>query len=68
MLQSWMAANKLIINPHKSQIIVINPEIRTVIPKFLLCFGDTLIYAVKTTKYLGTEIDDQLNFLPYIQK
>ena len=68
MLQFWMAANKLTINPHKSQIIVINPEIRTVIPKFLLSFGDTLIYAVKTTKYLGIEIDDQLNFLLYIQK
>ena len=40
-----------------------------VIPKFSLCFGDTLIYAVKTTKYLGIEIDDQLNnFLPYTQK
>ena len=41
MLQSWMAANKLTINPHKSQIIAINPKIRTVIPKFLLSFGDT---------------------------
>ena len=68
MLQSWMAANKLTINPHKSQIIVINPKIRTVIPKFSLSYGDTLIYAVKTTKYLGIEIDDQLNFLPYTQK
>ena len=68
MLQSWMAANKLTINPHKSQIIVINPKIQTVIPKFLLSFGDTLIYTVKTTKYLGIEIDDQLNFLPYTQK
>ena len=68
MLQSWMAANKLTINPHKSQIIVIYPKIRTVIPKFSLSYGDTLIYAVKTTKYLGIEIDDQLNFLPYTQK
>ena len=68
MLQSWMAANKLTIHPHKSQIIVINPKIRTVIAKFLLSFGDILIYAVKTTKYLGIEIDDQLNFLPYIPK
>ena len=68
MLQSWMAANKLTKNPHKSQIIVINPKIQTVIPKFLLSFGNPLIYTVKTTKYLGIEIDDQLNFLPYTQK
>ena len=52
MLQSWMAANKLTKNSLKSQIIVINPKIRTVIPKFLLSFGDTLIYAVKTTNIL----------------
>ena len=68
MLQSWMATNKLTINPHKSQSIAINPKIRKVIPKFLLFFGDTLIYAVKTTKYLGIEIDDHFNFLPYTQK
>ena len=68
MLQSWMAANKLTINPHKYQIIVHNFKIRTIIPKFSLSSGDTLIYAAKTTKYLGIEIDDQLNFLPYTQK
>ena len=63
MLQFWMAANKFTINPLKSQIIVIHPKIRTVIPKFSLSFGDTLIYAVKTTKYLGIEIQDQLNII-----
>ena len=63
-----MAANRLTINPHKSQIIVINPKIRKAIPKFSLSFGNTLNYTVKTTIYLEVEIDDQLNFLPYTQK
>ena len=65
---NYKLINKLTINPHKYQIIVINPKIRTIIPKFSLSFGDTLIYTAKTTKYLGIEIDDQLNFLPYTQK
>ena len=46
----------------------ISPKIQTIIPNFSLSFGDILIYAVKTTKYLEIEIDHQLNFPPKTQK
>jgi len=54
-----MDANKLTINPQKSQIMIVNPKTRKQSTTFSLLYDDVEIKAVRTTKYLGLNLDQQ---------
>ena len=63
----WMKANKLCINPQKSASLLIpsksNPQINS---NGILCNNEK-ISVCKSAKYLGVQIDSDLNFKSHIQ-
>ena len=67
-LKNWMDTNKLTVNPTKSKLIVVNPKLRAPQIQFSLLYDDTCIGNDKSLKYLGVELDQELNFLPHLTK
>ena len=66
-ISHWSTANRLILNPSKSNAIFINPKINTPIAKITLSCPFGNINTVSHTKYLGVIIDNKLNFKEHIQ-
>ena len=67
-LKNWMDTNKLTVNPTKSKLIVVNPKLRAPQIQFSLLYENTCIGNDKSLKYLGVELDQELNFLPHLNK
>ena len=67
-LKNWMDTNKLTVNPTKSNLIVVNPKLRAPQIQFSLLYDDTCIGNDKSLKYLGVELDQELNFSPHLTK
>ena len=65
-----MDTNKLTVNPTKSKLVVVlvNPKLRAPQIQFSLLYDDTCIGNDKSLKYLGVELDQELNFLPHLTK
>ena len=63
----WMFANKLTLNASKSQALIISPKLRCspVYPN-LQCPAGT-IKSVNNAKYLGTTLENRLNFHEHIK-
>ena len=66
MAKRWMDANKLKINPSKSQAIIINHKLRSPTSDLRLNYGLNYIQSSEKMKYLGITIDHKLTFLPHI--
>ena len=67
-LKNWMDTNTLTVNPTKSKLIVVNPKLRAPQMQFSLLYDDTCIGNDKSLKYIGVELDQELNFLPHLTK
>ena len=59
-LSDWLRANKLTVNVDKSVFLMFNRKGKQSINQLKL--GDSLINRVSSTKFLGTWVDDQLNW------
>ena len=63
----WVNANKLPINPSKSNIIIVPPNINgSVDDSIIVTINSTPLAMVKKAKYLGIIIDNKLTFGPHI--
>ena len=63
----WVNANKLTINPSKSNIIIVPPKInRSVDDSIIVTINSTPVAIVREAKYLGIIIDNKLTFGPHI--
>jgi len=62
-LQNWCCANKLTINPNKSNVLIIPPKLRDIdnVQLIINCAG-TPIHIVENARYLGVIIDNRLKF------
>ena len=67
-LKNWMDANKLTVNPTKSKFVVVNSKIRAPQIYCSLFYNNTCIRNDKSLKYLGIELNQELNFLPHLTK
>ena len=67
-LKNWMDANKLTVNPTKSKFIVVHSKIRAPQIYCSLFYNNTCIRNDKLLKYLGIELDQELNVLPHLTK
>ena len=65
-LSDWFKANKLTLNVDKSVFLLFNRTGRKQIDQLKL--GDKLIMRVSNTKFLGTWIDDHLNWKTHMSK
>ena len=61
-LHNWCNANKLTINPSKSNAILISPKLYTQITNVNITVDNSPITISKNAKYLGVMIDSKLNF------
>ena len=66
MVKRWMDANKLKINPSKSQAIIINHKLRSPTSDLQLNYGLNCIQSSEKMKYLGLTIDHEPTFLPHV--
>ena len=62
LVKQWMDANKLKINPSKSQAIVINHKLRSSKSDISLKFNSDHIQNTKELRYLGVLIDEKTQF------
>ena len=53
--------------PTKSTLIVVNPKLQAPQIQFSLPYDDTCITNDKSLKYVGVELDQELNFSPSYQ-
>ena len=61
-------ANKLIVNPSKSNVLVISPKlIHDFTEQLIVSYNSSQIYSVKSTKYLRVIIDNRINFYEHIK-
>ena len=67
-LKIWMDANKLTVNPTKSKFIAVNSKIRAPQIYCSLFYDNTCVRNDKSLKYLGIELDQELNFLLHLTK
>ena len=65
-VSEWMITNRLTLNPHKTQAIVLTRSKQKLQP-FLLSFNNVSIEIRQSVKYLGIHLDSTLNFTSYIQ-
>ena len=61
-LMRWLSANKLTINPTKSNILIIPPKPNKPTFNVELFVNNSLIPQNTTARYLGVTIDDKLKF------
>ena len=67
-INQWMNANKLVINPKKSQACIIDYKLHSSYDyHFELNYCNYTIQISDGIKYLGVELDDKLNFLRHIK-
>ena len=67
-LNIWCCANKLTVNPSKSNVLVIFPKLIHDFTEQLTVSCDSFqIYSVKSAKYLGVIIDNRINFYEHIK-
>ena len=67
LVKQWMDANKLKINPNKSQAVVINHKVRSSKSDISLKFDSDPIRTAEELRYLGVLIDDKLSFVSHIK-
>ena len=65
-VSEWMIANRLTLNPHKTQALVLTRSKQKLQP-FLLSLNNISIEIRQSVKYLGTHLDSTLNFTNHIQ-
>ena len=65
-LSDWFRANKLTLNVDKSVFLMFNRKGQRSINQLKL--GDSLINCVSSTKFLGTWVDDQLNWKTHMSR
>ena len=65
-LSDWFRANKLTLNVDKSVFLMFNRKGQRSINQLKL--GDSLINRVSSTKFLGTWVDDQLNWKTHMSR
>ena len=63
----WMKANKLCINPQKSTALLIPSKPNLQINSSGILYNNEKINVCKSAKYVGVQIDDDLNFKSHIQ-
>ena len=66
-VSAWMLANKLTLNPAKSNVLIINPKLTSTTPKLEITCPNGLILSTTKPKYLGVIIDDKLNFSEHVK-
>ena len=67
-LNIWYCANKLTVNPSKSNVLVISPKLNHDFAEQLtVSYDSSQIYSVKSAKYLGVIIDNRINFYEHIK-
>ena len=65
-ISEWFTANKLTINPSKSNALVIPPNLSQPLPSVDLSINNSLLPFCLSAKYLGVTLDTQLNFDKHI--
>ena len=66
-VSAWMLANKLTLNPAKSNALIINPKLTSTTPKLEISCPKGSILSTTKAKYLGVIIDDKLKFLENVK-
>ena len=67
-LNIWCCANKLTVNPSKSNVLVISPKlIHDFTEQLTVSYDSFQIYSVKSAEYLGLIIDNRINFYEHIK-
>ena len=64
----WFKANKLTVNPSKSNVLTINSKISKVPPILNVTLNNTVLNQSSSVQYLGMIIDSKLNFDTHIKK
>ena len=64
----WYKANKLTVNPSKSNILTINPKTNKAPPILNVTLNNSVLNQSNSVKYLGVIIDSNLNFDTHIKK
>ena len=65
-VSEWMIANRLTLNSHKTQALVLTRSKQKLQP-FLLSLNNIFIEIRQSVKYLGIHLDSTLNFTSHIQ-
>ena len=66
-LNKWCNSNKLTINPQKCHILAISPKSNKNVTDFFIKLNGTVIRAENSVKYLGINLDLNLNFRKHIE-
>ena len=66
-LQNWCNANKLTINPSKSNYLVISPKANEVLTNCSVLLHNVSIKSITNAKYLGLQIDSTLTFQNHLR-
>ena len=66
-VDEWCCANKLSLNPSKSNFLVIPPRLRKPPPYISLKLNNVELNPCENVKYLGVQIDSQLIFNSHIR-
>ena len=66
-LNKWCNSNKLTINPQKCHILAISPKSNKNVTDFFIKLNGTVISAENSVKYLGINLDLNLNFRKHIE-
>ena len=64
----WFKANKLTVNPSKSNVLTIHPKISKAPPSLDVTLNNTVLNQSNSVKYLGVIVDSKLNFDTHIKK
>ena len=66
-VDEWCRANKLSLNPSKSNFLVFTPRLRKPPPYISLKLDNVQINPCENVKYLGVQTDSQLTFNSHIR-
>ena len=61
-ISQWFKANKLTVNPSKSNVLIIPHKLNKTVPNMNFFLNNTLIQQSSSVKYLGVIIDFKLSF------
>ena len=62
----WCMANRINLNPTKSNYLIISPKLRETSPQISLTLHDIYLSTSKSVKYLIVHLDFQLNIRDHI--
>ena len=68
LLGEWFLANRLTLNSEKTKYMLFKPTNRQVIPNITIKINDNPIERVKSIKYLGLILDENLDFKEHIME